>query len=73
LSMSRTYAEPLDRLDAGLDELAAIGPEFRTTDERREFLLRVARIKARAAAQEMRVLTDHGCHGGPADDGAGRG
>ena len=57
--MSRTYAEPLDRLDAALDELAAIGPEFRTTDERREFLLRVARIKARAAAQEMRVLTDH--------------
>ena len=54
--MSSTYAEPLDRLDAALDELSAIGPEFRTTGERREFLLRVARIKARAAAEEMRVL-----------------
>ena len=54
--MSSTYAEPLDRLDAALDEISAIGPEFRTTGERKEFLLRVARIKARAAAEEMRVL-----------------
>ena len=26
--MSSTYAEPLDRLDAALDELAAIDPEL---------------------------------------------
>jgi hypothetical protein len=58
--MSSIYAEPLDRLDAALDQLAAIGPGFRTTDERREFLLRVARIKARAAAEEMRVLAVSG-------------
>jgi hypothetical protein len=44
--MSSTYAEPLDRLDAVLDELAGIGPEFRTLAERQEFLLRVARVKA---------------------------
>jgi hypothetical protein len=41
--MSSTYAEPLDRLDAVLDELAAIGPEFRSTGERQDFLLRFAR------------------------------
>ena len=39
--MSSTYAEPLDRLDGVLDELAAISPAFRTRGERREFLLRV--------------------------------
>ena len=54
--MSSTYAEPLDRLERGLDELAAIGPEFRSTGERQEFLLRVARVKARVVAEELRVL-----------------
>ena len=54
--MSSTYAEPLDRLDGVLDELASIGPEFRSTGERQEFLLRVARVKARLAAEELRVL-----------------
>ena len=54
--MSSTYAEPLDRLDGVLDELASIGPEFRSTGERQEFLLRVARAKARLAAEELRVL-----------------
>jgi Domain of unknown function (DUF222)/HNH endonuclease len=54
--MSSTYAEPLDRLDAVLDELAVIGPEFRTLAERQEFLLRVARVKARVVAEELRVL-----------------
>jgi hypothetical protein len=39
-----------------LDELAAISPAFRTLGERREFLLRVARVKARLAAEELRVL-----------------
>ena len=54
--MSSTYAEPLDRLDGVLDELASISPEFRSTSERQEFLLRVARVKARVAAEELRVL-----------------
>ncbi len=54
--MSTTYAEPLDRLDGVLDELAAISPEFRTSGERQELLLRVARAKARLVAQELRVL-----------------
>src|SRR5215204_930435 len=55
-SMSSTYAEPLDLVERGLDELAAIGPEFRTLGERREFLLRVARVKARVVAEDLRVL-----------------
>jgi hypothetical protein len=54
--MSSTYAEPLDLVEQGLDELAAIGPEFRTVGERREFLIRVARVKARVVAEELRVL-----------------
>ena len=54
--MSGTYASPLDLVERGLDELAAIGPEFRTLAERREFLLRVARVKARVVAEELRVL-----------------
>ncbi len=54
--MSSAYAEPLDRLERGLDELAAMGPEFRSTGERQEFLLRTARAKARLVAQELRVL-----------------
>ena len=54
--MSSTYAEPLDRLEGVLDELASISPEFRTVGERREFLLRVARVKARVVAEELRVL-----------------
>ena len=54
--MSSTYAEPLDLVERGLDELASIGPEFRTIAERREFLLRVARVKARVVAEELRVL-----------------
>src|SRR6187397_728828 len=54
--MSNTYAEPLDLVERGLDELAAIGPEFRSTGERQEFLLRVARTMARMVAEELRVL-----------------
>ena len=37
--MSSTYAAPLDLVERGLDELASIGPEFRTVDERQELLL----------------------------------
>ncbi len=54
--MSSTYAAPLDLVERGLDELAAIAPEFRATGERQGLLLRIARIKARVAAEEMRVL-----------------
>ena len=36
--MSSTYAEPLDRLDAVLDELASIGPEFRTVEKQQSCL-----------------------------------
>ena len=54
--MSSTYATPLDLVERGLDELAAIGPEFRSAGERQGFLLRVARVKARLAAEELRVL-----------------
>src|SRR5918993_4992029 len=53
--MSSTYAEPLDRL-AVVDELAAIGPEFRSTGERQEFLLRISRLVSRAEAERLRVL-----------------
>jgi hypothetical protein len=54
--MSSTYAEPLDRLDGVSDALASISPEFRSTDEKQEMLLRVARAKARLVAEELRVL-----------------
>jgi len=54
--VSSTYAEPLDRFDAVLDELAGIAPEFRSVAERQELLLRLARVKARVAAEELRVL-----------------
>ena len=54
--MSSTYAEPLETVERGLDELATISPEFRTTGEKQQFLLRVARVKARLVAEELRVL-----------------
>ena len=54
--MSSTYAEPLDRLDGVLDELAAISPEYRTVDEKQELLLRISRLISRAEAERLRVL-----------------
>ena len=54
--MSSTYAEPLDLVERGLDDLAAIDPGHRTTAEKQQFLLRVARAKARLVAEELRVL-----------------
>ena len=41
--MSSTYAEPIMRLEEGLDELAAIGPEFRTVAEKQELLTALSR------------------------------
>ena len=58
--MSSTYASLLDLVERGLDELSAISPAFRTLAERREFLLRVARVKARVVAEELRVLAVSG-------------
>jgi hypothetical protein len=54
--MSSTYAEPLDRLEAVLDQLAGIAPEFRSTDEKQELLLRITRLIGRAEAERLRVL-----------------
>jgi hypothetical protein len=54
--MSSTYAEPLERLHGVLDELAAIGPEFRSTREKQELLVAAARARARLQAMEMAVL-----------------
>jgi hypothetical protein len=54
--MSSTYAEPLDRLDGVLDDLAAISPEFRSVAERQELLLRISRVISRAEAVRPRAL-----------------
>ena len=54
--MSNTYAGPLDRLERGLDELAAISPEFRSAAEKQELLTLISRLITRAQAQRLRVL-----------------
>ena len=54
--MSSTYAEPLDRLERGLDELSTVDPAYRTTAEKRALLVRLSRVIARAEAERMRVL-----------------
>ncbi len=54
--MSSTYASPLDLVERGLDELASIGPEFRTVGEKQELLLRLSRLISRAEAERLRVL-----------------
>ena len=54
--MSSTYAEPLDRLDGVLDELASISPQYRTVDEKQELLLRISRLISRAEGERLRVL-----------------
>ena len=54
MSVRRTPTR--SRRRRGLDELATISPEFRTTGEKQQFLLRVARVKARLVAEELRVL-----------------
>ena len=58
--MSTTYTGPLDRLEGGLDELAAIGPEFRSTGEKQQVLLGLSRFIARAQAELLRVLAAAG-------------
>jgi hypothetical protein len=54
--MSTTYTGPLDRIEGALDELAAIGPEFRSTGEKQELLVGLSRLIARAQAERLRVL-----------------
>ena len=54
--MSTTYAEPLARIEGGLDDLAAIAPEFRTTGEKQDLLVGLSRVIARAQAEQLRVL-----------------
>src|SRR4051812_3558386 len=54
--MSTTYSGPLERIGMGLDELAAIGAEFRTTTEKQELLLGLSTLIARAEAERLRVL-----------------
>ena len=54
--MSTTYTEPLARIEGGLDELAAIAPEFRTTGEKQDLLVGLARVIARAQAEQLRAL-----------------
>ena len=54
--MSTTYTGPLRLIGEGLDELAAISPEFRSTGEKKEFLVEVSRLIARAEAERLRVL-----------------
>ena len=54
--MSTTYTEPLARINGGLDDLAAISPEFRTTGEKQELLVGLSRLIARAQAEQLRGL-----------------
>ena len=54
--MSSTYAEPLEVVERGLDELARIDPGYRTVAERQDWMVRLARIESRAVAERMRVL-----------------
>jgi hypothetical protein len=54
--MSSTYAEPLTRLEACLDELLGLDPMFRTTTEKQQLLLRAAKARTRLQALEMAVL-----------------
>src|SRR5215218_8737174 len=54
--MSSTYAEPLEVLERGLDELGRIEPGYRKVSEKKDLLVRLSRIAARVEAERMRVL-----------------
>jgi hypothetical protein len=54
--MSSTYAEPIARLEASLDEIGECDPVYRTTAEKQEVLAALSRAKARVEAEVMRVL-----------------
>src|SRR3954447_26885622 len=54
--MSSSYAEPFERLEACLDEIAAIDPIYRTTSEKQQALVGLSRTIARAHAERLRIL-----------------
>src|SRR3954454_15792930 len=54
--MSSSYAEPFERLEACLDELAAIDRIYRTTSEKQQALVGLSRTIARAHAERLRIL-----------------
>src|SRR5215216_2859741 len=54
--MSSTYAEPLELLARGLDGLATINPDYRTTDEHKDVLVGLSSLISRAEGERMRVL-----------------
>ena len=54
--MSSTYASPLDLVERGLDELAAVDPVYRTTGDEKELLLRTTRLISRLECERLRVL-----------------
>src|SRR5262245_1507843 len=54
--MSSTYVAPFERLGACLDEIGSIDPTYRTTGEKQDALVALARAKARIAAEELRIL-----------------
>ncbi len=54
--MSSQYAEPLQRLEECLDEVGAVNPSFRTTAEKQQAMVVLARVIARAQAEQQRIL-----------------
>jgi hypothetical protein len=58
--MSSTYAASFDRLHECLDEVAAVDPAYRTTDEKQAGLLGLSRLIARAQAEQLRILAAAG-------------
>src|SRR5690242_13607234 len=54
--MSSTYAAPLDAVEHALDDLATIAPDYRSTGEKKDALIRLSRIVARVEAERIRIL-----------------
>ncbi|MBF4764336.1 DUF222 domain-containing protein [Nocardioides islandensis] len=54
--MSSTYAAPLDAVERALDDLATIAPDYRSTGEKKDALVRLSRIVARVEAERIRIL-----------------
>ncbi|MBF4764173.1 DUF222 domain-containing protein [Nocardioides islandensis] len=54
--MSNTYAAPLDAVEHALDDLATIAPDYRSTGEKKDALVRLSRIVARVEAERIRIL-----------------
>ena len=54
--MSSSYAAPFERLDGALDEIAAIDPTYRRSQEKQAAMVGLSRVIARAQAQLLRIL-----------------